>query len=338
MTGQNLGKCIVCSSEEFTTNPYANDYYPHLKYYEKDIFAKLSLNTCQVCGFSQIDPELSEEELNSFYENDYNAKYGPHYISEKELKEYSPGCNYRTLSQLMLLAQYTNLKDVKTFLDVGPSFGGSYQTLRAVGYNQKCFGLEKSLVAIDFLKKHNVEVIDSLDNVCTISKEFENKFDLILSSHNLEHFNPSDTHKYLQNIVKILSPNGYFMIEVPHDDFRGYDIFENVAPHLSFFSVESLRTILQDSGFEVIFISPCGKEISRKNVRLTNKGLRAKLAPLKYKFKYIEYLNDIKIYIYKKVKDLISSKKFECRLASSAKEFQYGEDGSKLRAVCRKLN
>ncbi len=355
-----VNNCVICNSDKFISHPYVNLYYLNLKYFERDIFSDISINTCQSCGFSQINPYIEKDKLLSFYNVDYRGKYGCHYVSEKEIKEFVPNPDYRSLAQFLLFAEYGDLKSIKTFLDVGAGMGNSFYTLKTLGYSPQMYALEKSETAINILSKNQVNVIKDFDHVCSLPGKYDSFFDLILSSQSLEHFNPCDIQSALSNIYKVLCNGGCFVCDVPNDDFRKRTIRQH-APHLSFFSIESFNKILTDIGFEVVFISSCGRNIINSNTNETKSkkamvnnmsGRRTivdtlhlrRFDHLKYKYKVIDRLNDYRNKFSKNMnknkyhfkmlfKDEIIK---EDELASSAFEFNYGENKNKLRAVCRK--
>ena len=358
---ENLpNNCVICNSDKFISRPYINLYYPHLKYFECDIFSDISINTCQSCGFSQISPYIEKDKLMRFYNVDYHSKFGCHYMSENKIKEFIPSPSYCSLAQFLLFADYGNLKSIKNFLDVGAGVGHSFYTLKTLGYYPQMYALDKSETAINILSKNQVNVIKDFDHVCSLPVKYDSFFDLILSSGSLEHFNPCDIQSALSNIYKVLCNGGCFVCEVPHDDFRKRTNRQH-APHISFFSIESLKKKLTDIGFEVVFISSCGRNIINSNTNETKSkkalvnnmtGRRTivdklylrRFDQLKYKYKMIDRLNDYRTKFLKSMnknkyhfkmlfKDEIIK---ENELASSAFEFNYGENKNKLRAVCRK--
>ena len=358
---ENLANnCVICNSDKFISRPYVNLYYPHLKYFECDIFSDISINTCQSCGFSQINPYIEKDKLMRFYNVDYNGKFGCHYVSENQIKEFFPNPDYRSLAQFLLFADYGDLKSIKTFLDVGAGMGGSFYTLKTLGYSPQMYALDKSETAINIISKNQVNVIKDFDHVCSLPGKYDSFFDLILSSQSLEHFNSCDIQSVLSNIYKVLCNGGCFVCDVPHDDFRKKTNRQH-APHLSFFSIESLKKILTDIGFEVVFISSCGRniinsntnEIKSKKARVNNMTGRRTIVDklhlrcfdhLKYKYKMIDRLNDYRNKFSKSMnknkyhfkmlfKDEIIK---ENELSLSAHEFSYGENKECLRAVCRK--
>jgi SAM-dependent methyltransferase len=91
--------------------------------------------------------------------------------------------------------------------------------------------------------------------------ENEKKFDLVILQNALEHApNPEEL---LSNLNKIISDRGCMFLQVPNDyspmqmlamNQKRIDREHWFAPpqHLSFFNMETLRSLLDDMGFEVL--------------------------------------------------------------------------------------
>ena len=87
------------------------------------------------------------------------------------------------------------------------------------------------------------------------------KYKLVIASHVMEHFNASKIKPILLNLKKIITKNGYLLIEVPFDDIlnKQNNLFEH-TPHLCFFSIKSLTSFLLDCGYKIIYANHFGKE------------------------------------------------------------------------------
>lgn len=83
-------------------------------------------------------------------------------------------------------------------------------------------------------------------------------FEVIVMSHSLEHFNAQDVPGILQQVNTLLAPGGIFLCEVPNEDLSRYQYYS--IPHLSFFSIESLRFACEHASMDVKFLSCAGKQ------------------------------------------------------------------------------
>jgi hypothetical protein len=57
------------------------------------------------------------------------------------------------------------------------------------------------------------------------------RFDLILMSHVIEHFSPSDLKDFIDGYLDFLVPNGYLVIATPLMSDYFYDDFDHVKPY-----------------------------------------------------------------------------------------------------------
>ena len=162
-----------------------------------------------------------------------------------------------------------------------------------------------------------------------------------MMSHVLEHFNGIYLKLILQNISSYLTRGGVFVCEVPNDD-ANYELLEafNQAPHLSFFSEQSLLKIMEENGFSVKYIRCVGtvKDISSKfilSVPAPSSGFKSKVKAILFKsdlfkkiFRYLQYflLHHLKAlknyYFINHTVELIRSS-----------DFSYGDDRSCIR-IC----
>lgn len=95
--------------------------------------------------------------------------------------------------------------------------------------------------------------------------------DVVILSHVLEHF--SDPVGLLRRAAASLNPGGIMVIEVPNDvddiiRYNGPD-----EPHLLFFELETLRSILKQAGLEVLDIYGAGPPNVRDTLALQVKRL-----------------------------------------------------------------
>jgi len=111
--------------------------------------------------------------------------------------------------------------------------------------------------------------------------EVDKKFDLVLSSHSLEHV--SNVMEDMRIIANILRPNGYFFLEVPNANDIYFKYYRTDIPHTYFFNKESIQGLAEHFNLKVLDIGEFGpsKEefmaknhftIEEKNIRKVNGG------------------------------------------------------------------
>lgn len=160
--------------------------------------------------------------------------------------------NFRRLS---LIPQYYKLvQQIKNYLpqkaqilDYGCSNGLFIDEIRRYGFS--CFGVEINEVAKKYAQAIGIEVKSEL-------KDFNITFDAITFWHSLEHLTaPKEVLKYTHHFLK---NDGYIFIRVPNFDclwsklLKDRWIWFQPQNHISHFTVESLKKLLESSNFQII--------------------------------------------------------------------------------------
>jgi len=218
------------------------DKYKFNVLYDETFFKKMSIFNCNECDLSFVEPMPSDDDLTEYYRFIYRAKYRPHNINDKVPKDILK-------SRLGLLTQYVDFSTVKNVLDIGAGNGDFGQILKK-NFKINIFSIEPDEHARNILSKKGYLNFDNKDL----------KFDLIISTHSLEHFNSID------NFFKIFNNNlnekAVLFIEVPHNPLkiwfnaRAYD-----SPHCLFFSKKSLENIFLRRNYKIIFSNYIGDDI-----------------------------------------------------------------------------
>jgi len=139
-------------------------------------------------------------------------------------------------------------KDTK-LLDFGCGNGGF---LNLINKGEKC-GIELNKEIVEFLKKEDFNIENNIEI-------FDEKFDIICMFHVLEHL--PEPVEILKNIKNKMSKDSLLIIEVPHSNdilIKKYNCekfkdFTFWSEHLILYTKETLKKILQLSGFENIEI------------------------------------------------------------------------------------
>jgi ubiquinone/menaquinone biosynthesis C-methylase UbiE len=110
--------------------------------------------------------------------------------------------------ELELMLQLGKIKPNLNILDVG--CGAAYQcaVLRDRGYNVTC---------VDIVDNATYTYLDRLCDCCHLPFE-DNSFDIIYSSHLLEHI--KDKNQALREMVRVLSPDGFIHVIVPTSTWK----------------------------------------------------------------------------------------------------------------------
>ena len=148
-----------------------------------------------------------------------------------------------------------------------------------------------------------------------------NSYDLVVMNQVLEHvLNPVD---FINAAANVLKRGGYLYIDVPYKD---YIFKESVSPHLYFYTIKSLSTIIKEAGFSIEFCDSAGMSHSRAVGFFSGKRSFIKLLnPWVYLSQLSRILKRCGINI-----DFDTFKQFQAT--------QYGGDRQWLRCVAKKRN
>ena len=203
-------------------------------------FGKLDVLKCQDCDFSFANPMPKMENLDYFYENIYReVNRPPYWVTANDEETEKRILEDKNLNYLLYLSTLIDLKKVKNIYDFGAGFGD-------LGY-----AIKKKFPQINlFCTEYDKQCSQILKKRGYINKKIENideKFDLIITLHSLEHLTDVEI---FQQFSEILKPEGKIFFEVPNcpkEYFLGrpYD-----GLHLLFYTKKSIEVICGKFKFE----------------------------------------------------------------------------------------
>jgi len=265
----SLDVCPVCESDCLLQQPYVEGL-GHREFDDLDVMI------CQRCGHGWVDKVFAPSVLDHYYAEIYRSERSSAFF------DYEKGTpnpvELRSLGQMILCRQFLSTQQNIKILDVGAGPGNSYLAAKRCFPESEVFFLEKSPKAAAYYKKHfNVVVIEDLTTL-------DQKFDLIIMSHSLEHFHSSDTRNFILSLEEALTDEGLLFIEVPNNDFRlpshcnGIERL-NDTPHLQFFSGDSLRKTVEGlCGLQIEYLNSSGRFLdSSMPVNITDLRDKAKV-------------------------------------------------------------
>ena len=314
--------CQLCAGNLISEASYL-DTYGHTLFQDKMMLV------CQECGFGQMYPEIEKNNLNDFYENFWRSEKSPAFLNFKEWALSKNVLDPRSLSQLLLGAQYLKNKQEYSFLDIGPGIGWSFISAQHILENVKLFSIELCREAKEYYTK-NLDKITIVNNF----GELGGKMDVVLMSHSLEHFSIHDIDDLFISIHNILADNGILIIEVPNEMKMPYR--NNHTPHLSFFSLESLRKLAGkfEHKFELCFIDTADMLLSEDS----------KISELSFKSNTRgKFITRVRSFVKKAIvaSGLYGSFRLIKQIKNidkifNASGFKYGGDRTMIRCVLRK--
>ena len=109
-------------------------------------------------------------------------------------------------------------------LDIGCGEGRYLKILKKFGYNYLGVEINQDLVSKNIAKEFNCVTTDTFF-------KGDAKFDLILMSHIVEHFEPNSLKVFLESYLKRLNNGGILIIATPLMNPRFYDDFDHIKPY-----------------------------------------------------------------------------------------------------------
>jgi cyclopropane fatty-acyl-phospholipid synthase-like methyltransferase len=166
--------------------------------------------------------------------------------------------------QMLLNYAKDHLNKDKTFCEIG--FGCGITLRYALKHFGKVYGLDISPRNVDFTGEEllneghkNAELFYS--DIMKPDSRFTDKFDVLSIIHGLEHFAEKDYGTMLGNIRSYLKPGGIFTGALPYKNEFNYrmchkcgNVFE-MDGHVSSHDENSLRKVLEENGFEVLYLN-----------------------------------------------------------------------------------
>lgn len=224
-------KCEVCGSKDI----FILEYPDTRSFY----FANMTLVSCTGCGISYVPNR--PKGLDIYYQEIYSLDKGRKVdVSPEEL---FAGGHERTLALKRSLQHIGILKNrsktIQDLLDVGAGYGMTLKTSEAP---------RKVAVEIDrsmdrYLQYVGAEVHRSFDTIPDAN------VDAVVCSHYLEHVYIKDIGENIRQMLRVLRPGGVALIEVPNVPLLRVDFMRaRHAPHIVFFTLQSMRQIIEEAG------------------------------------------------------------------------------------------
>ncbi|MFZ0531644.1 MAG: class I SAM-dependent methyltransferase [Anaerolineales bacterium] len=230
--------CNYCSSSSSDLLYRIPDFYLD----KKDIF--YSLVKCRNCGLIFQNPRPTQKEIGEAYPNTYEAFYLDQDRTWLETKVFQYGLEKRCKT-------ITSIKRNRgRLLDIGCSTG---LFLNAMQFNHgwESFGVEVSEYPASIAReKYHLNIFQGSLEQTSYPPSF---FDAVTLWDVLEHLpDPSST---LQEVKRIIKPDGVLVIRVPNYDSWDAKIFGSVwagldvPRHFYVFSQKNLLKLLEKNGF-----------------------------------------------------------------------------------------
>jgi glycosyltransferase involved in cell wall biosynthesis/SAM-dependent methyltransferase len=217
---------------------------------------------CSKCSYVGFLPP-PEEELNSYYKNEYGVGNEEYYTYEKDHEQQR--ISYRSELVLQLARTFCGDDFSGVIVELGCAYGGAVLELRRQG--QVAFGLDLNSRAISEGQiRGNAFIYDLTPD--KFAETIGVKADFVYSFHMLEHV--PNLQSYLKSLNVLLNEGGVAMFRVPNgaylrawlQGFTDWDWFA-FPDHLHMLTPVSAAALIRQCGFELLGLrsNACGEKL-----------------------------------------------------------------------------
>ena len=215
---------------------------------------------CFRCGVIRTNPHMTDEAYQKFYDKEYRKIYSKKKTLDK---------NYIWADQLTkgrrianFISQHIEIRG--NVYEIGCGMGGILYKFRELGCNVQ--GVDYGSEFIQFGQEKMGEQAIQVGGIDKLIEKDESAR-LVMLNHVLEHI--VDLDAFLQKVRELLSDDGYLYVAVPgmrnmhwgRGDFLMY--LQNA--HTFYFSLTTLRFVLECTGFEFIAGNETVESLFRKS-------------------------------------------------------------------------
>jgi 2-polyprenyl-3-methyl-5-hydroxy-6-metoxy-1,4-benzoquinol methylase len=214
------------------------------------------VSICKGCGLVFLKPRWTKERYRQFYETEYDRYYRPQVLCSASTKT-----RYMKAERIWARISAYVVTSPLVMLDIGCGMGWTLDFLRRKLASVEIMGIEPSeQCAIHLQEAIGGQLLSNdVDSLWHIGNE--NRFDLIIMRHVLEHF--LDPVSALHKVAHVLSAKGLLYIAVPdmmsprspllNDWFR--------VVHTYYFSAPTLERTVTMAGLRPVVLQSEGVEL-----------------------------------------------------------------------------
>jgi len=199
---------------------------------------------------------MSKDDYDEYYKEHYRAHRAASIGKTERAAELQVNFDdARKFGRALAKLLSSNIKEFGLTIDVGASTGGVLFGLREILPKLELLGIEPSLAESDFANQHGVKTHRALFEDF-LAKSDVSKVSNIICVRSLNHL--LDPMSFFIWAKKILAPNGSLILVVKnfrHQVRRAGRIIAGVQiDHPYMFTPETLRTMVEQAGFKVIYL------------------------------------------------------------------------------------
>lgn len=235
--------CLICKSPK---NVNFLDEYKFEVIEDKKYLKDLKIYRCENCEFSFVNPMPNEKDLDYYYENVYRTFERPPYFLTGDIEDLKLEClDDRNLNYLVYLTTLLDFSKIKKIYDFGAGNGDLGYLLKKKFPHLELFCSEGDSQCKQILSERGYKNFKNL-------RDINEKFDLIITLHSLEHLVNSEIYGAFKNL---LSDNGYIFFEVPNCPQEYFDKRASDSPHLLFYTKKSFEKLNDIYGYKFLNFS-----------------------------------------------------------------------------------
>ena len=235
--------CLICKSNK---NVNFIDKYKFEVVEDKKYLKEMKIFRCENCEFGFVNPMPKEDDLEYYYKEIYRAFDRPPYFLTGNIKDLKLECmDDRNLNYLVYLSSLLDFSKIKKIYDFGAGNGDLGYLLKKKFPHLELYCSEGDDQCKQILRERGYKNFNNLD-------EIEEKFDLIITLHSLEHLMNSEIYGAFKNL---LNDNGHIFFEVPICPQEYFDKRASVSPHLLFYTKKSFEKLNDIYGYKFLNFS-----------------------------------------------------------------------------------
>lgn len=214
------------------------------------VFKFHQIHRCNSCELGFVRPAINPHHLKRYY----SQAYWQDFRSEPKLESHIDVGRPRSDAQYGLMSSHVDFRSIEHVLEIGPGPGCISRKIREKHPHISFSAIEPSL---DWAKNHaNASVFTSFySDIGDISEQ--EKFDLVLSSHSLEHV-PNLT-AFMESLCKLAKSCAIVFFEVPNCSDAYFRTSHRDEPHTYFFTSSSIERLASETGFTVLELGVWGQ-------------------------------------------------------------------------------
>ena len=236
--------CPACDSE--SSDPLFEKY-------------DLTYNRCNECETIFISPRPTVDILNYFYKGSPNYKFWNENIfpATRDIRRKKL---FRPRAKKIIELINSHIPEADSLIEIGSGQGFFIEEIISLRKFKNILAVEPTKGLADTLRGKDIEVIE--DIIENMDKKYNGNFDILVNFEVIEHlFSPKE---FLLRSKELLKEKGIIFITCPNG--KGFDNMvlgkESITfdyEHLNYFNPKSIKTLLNNSGFEVLSVETPGK-------------------------------------------------------------------------------